>query len=441
MSPARRLAAARVPRYTSYPTAADFTAAVGPVDAARWLNAIPAGETVSAYLHVPYCREICHYCGCHAKAVRRDEVVDAFRLSLQAEIALVARHLGGPARLGRISWGGGTPSVLGLDGLAAVLGELARHFEIEPDGEHAIELDPRAVDPGFAVGLAGLGVTRASLGVQDLDPRVQKAIGRIQPPAQVERAAEALRAAGISRLNFDLVYGLPHQSEVSLGETLAMVLAMAPSRVAFYGYAHLPARRANQRLIDGAALPGGEERLRQAEFIARSLEAAGFERVGIDHFARADDPLAEAARENRLHRNFQGYTDDPHPLLLGFGPSSISRLPGGFAQNESDVGRWRTSIAAGALATRRGHAEGGDDRERAGIIERLMCAFTVDLGETAGRFGDELALLRPLAAEGLVVLERGRVTMTPAGRPFVRLVAAVFDRFRTEGETAFSGSV
>ncbi|GGE03475.1 oxygen-independent coproporphyrinogen III oxidase [Aureimonas endophytica] len=441
MTLARHLAAARVPRYTSYPTAADFTSAVGPEQAARWLGDVASDEPVSAYIHIPYCRDICHYCGCHAKAARRESVIDAFRSTLLAEIALAARHLRDRVAIGRINWGGGTPSILGLDGLASVLSELRDNFDLGALAEHAIELDPRLVDPGFALGLAALGVTRASLGVQDLDPVVQEAIGRFQPQRQVQRAVDVLRAAGIGRLNFDLVYGLPHQTEASLQRTLESVLAMAPDRIAFYGYAHLPSRRANQRLIDESALPGPEARLAQASTIARSLEKAGFERIGIDHFARPDDPLAVAVRQGRLRRNFQGYTDDPNDVLIGFGPSAISKLPGGFAQNASDIGHWRAEVTAGRLATRRGHGFSGDDRNRARVIERLMCTFSTELEETHHRFADELALLRPFAREGLIELEGGHLKLTENGRPFVRLVAAVFDRFRTEAEQAFSEAV
>lgn len=337
--------------------------------------------------------------------------------------------------------GGGTPSILGLGGLASILSRLRESFDMSLLAEHAIELDPRTVDPGFAVGLAALGVTRASLGVQDLDPAVQEAIGRFQPQTQVRRAFDALHAAGISRLNFDLVYGLPHQSEARLRCTLGAVVDLAPSRIAFYGYAHLPARRANQRLIDEITLPGPQIRLDQAALIGDTLETAGFERIGIDHFARPGDPLAVAARQGRLHRNFQGYTDDPNDVLIGFGPSAISKLPGGFAQNASDIGHWRADVTASKLATRRGHSFTGDDRNRARLIESLMCTFSTELEEADHRLADELALLRPFANEGLVELGRGQLKLTESGRPFVRLIAALFDRFRTEAEQTFSEAV
>lgn len=437
----QRLGALTVPRYTSYPTAADFSAEIGPTEAARWLADADAAEPVSIYLHVPYCRELCHYCGCHAKAARRADVVQRYRETLEAEIALVASRLPGRLPVSRISWGGGTPSILGLSGLGSVLHVLSRHFDLRPGHEHAMELDPRRIDQGFADGLAALGLNRASLGVQDLDRQVQQAIGRVQPAETVRGAVAILRRAGIARLNFDLVYGLPRQSVESLRRTCHEVIGLAPDRIACYGYAHLPTRRANQRLIDETLLPGADERLRQQDAVAAAFTEVGYQSIGIDHFALFCDPLAVAARSRRLHRNFQGYTDDGSQTLIGFGASSISRLSGGFAQNESAIEAWRARIEAGKLATRRGHAFRQDDRERAAIIERLMCDFRVDLGRQARLYADELALLRPLVGQGLVEMRHDTVTLTPKGRPFVRLVSAVFDRFRTEGERGFSSAV
>ncbi len=436
-----QLASLTVPRYTSYPTAADFSSAIGPAETAAWLAASDAGQPVSIYLHVPYCREICHYCGCHAKAALRDDVVAAYRLGLEAEIALTARHLPARLRIARIAWGGGTPSILGIAGVASVLRVLERHFDFETGFEHAMELDPRRVDQALVDGLAVLGVNRASLGVQDLDPEVQQAIGRVQPAETVRAAVAMLRRAGIAKLNFDLVYGLPRQSVDSLKRTCREVILLGPDRVACYGYAHLPARRANQRLIDAALLPGAPERVRQQEAVAASFLAHGYQSIGIDHFALFCDPLAAAARAHRLYRNFQGYTDDAQEVLIGFGASSISRLAGGFAQNESGIEAYKARVLAGELPTRRGHAFEGDDRERARIIERLMCDFRVDLGRRARHYADELALLRPLALQGLVDMRHDVIALTEKGRPFVRLVSAVFDRFRSEGERSFSSAV
>jgi oxygen-independent coproporphyrinogen-3 oxidase len=436
-----RLAEMPVPRYTSYPTAADFSEAVGPKEHAAWLGQLDPAEPVSVYLHVPYCRQLCHYCGCHAKAVRKAGPVDEYRHALEGEIALVAAHLPARLKIGRIAWGGGTPSILGEAGLSSVLGVLRQHFDLEEDYEHSIELDPRMLGHDLCEALGRLGINRASLGVQDLDTVVQQAIGREQPEEKVAVAVRDLRDAGISRINFDLIYGLPNQTQESLLTTCRSVLDLDPDRIAFYGYAHLPSRRANQRLIDSASLPGPIERLQQASAIASFFIREGYQAIGIDHFAKPSDPLAAAAREGRLHRNFQGYTDDDRPTLLGFGCSSISRLPGGYTQSESGIEAYKRLIAEGSLPTRRGHAFVEDDRERADIIERLMCDFSVDLGQNTVVYADELALLRPFALSGLLTVQSNRISMTAKGKPYVRTVSAIFDRFRSQGQNLFSPSV
>lgn len=438
----RRLAAIAVPRYTSYPTAADFVA-VAPEDHLRWLRRLDTEESVSLYLHVPYCRQLCHYCGCHTKLVRRDEVITGYREALEQEIALVARHLPGRLRVARIAWGGGTPSILGGEGLGSVLACLHRHFDPQPDMEHAIELDPRHVDADLAAQLAALGVNRVSLGVQDLDPEVQKAIGRIQPEETVRAAVVALRGAGLDRINFDLIYGLPRQTTETLRRSCEAVIALDPARIACYGYAHLPGRRANQKLIDASILPDSGQRFEQARLIADLMVMGGYVPIGIDHFARSEDPLAAAARAGRLHRNFQGYTDDDRPILIGFGASAVSRLADGYAQNVADVPDYVRRVRAGRLATQRGCPLDADAQQRATIIEHLMCNFRVDLDSVAPHagFADELALLRPYVAAGLLTLSGRRLAMTAAGRPFVRLVASVFDAFRQGGGGGFSLAV
>ncbi|WP_210485328.1 oxygen-independent coproporphyrinogen III oxidase [Microvirga antarctica] len=440
---ALRYASVQVPRYTSYPTAAEFTDAVTTVDHARWLRHLDGDESVSVYLHVPYCRDLCFYCGCHAKVARRADVIAAYRETLEAEIALVAAQVTSPLRIAHLHWGGGTPSILGADGLASVLAALSRGFLFEDGFEHAIELDPRQVDAALAARLVAMGVNRVSLGVQDLDPRVQEAIGRIQPVGVVEAAISHLRKAGIEKLNVDLIFGLPHQTSATLRETCAVVGALAPDRIACYGYAHLPQRKANQRLIDDATLPGAAERFEQAETVARAFAAQGYVPIGIDHFAKPDDPLALAASHGRLHRNFQGYTDDDSTILLGFGASSISRFPDGYVQNLADVGAYRRRIEEGRLGSARGCRLSDVDRARARIIEALMCNFAVDLNEMGADddFADELALLRPLAADGLLTIDHNVVRMTASGRPVVRVAASVFDGYRPDGTAGFSRAV
>ena len=439
----RRYAGKNVPRYTSYPTAADFSPAVGVSDHKAWLAQLDRRESVSVYLHVPYCREICLYCGCNTKMAVRDEVISRYRLALESEIDLVAGLLTEVPDVARLHWGGGTPSILGLDGLRSVLAVLGRRFPLERAVEHAIELDPRYVSAGFADGLAALGINRASLGVQDVNPLVQAAIGRIQPLSVIESAVGRLRAAGIKNLNFDLIYGLPLQTLESVRETCALVCAMEPDRIACFGYAHLPSLRANQRRIDEASLPSLDERIDQSELIAEELVRYGYVRVGIDHFARPADSLVSAAASGKLHRNFQGYTDDDRPVLLGLGASSISNFAEGFAQNISDVPKYVNAIEAGNLASIRGCHLDADDRRRGRLIERLMCDFCVDLASVApgADFSKELSILAPMAGDGLLEIEGTKLTVTEAGRPVVRIVAAAFDSYRRPETAQFSKAV
>jgi len=425
----RRYARLQVPRYTSYPTAAEFTPAVGSADQLRWLQGLDTTEAISVYLHVPYCRELCHYCGCNTKKALRDVVVGAYRVALEREIALVSDSLSGPVRIARLHWGGGTPSILGADGLASVMQVLRNHFVFEDGYEHAIELDPRYVTSLLAESLKELGVNRVSLGVQDVNPLVQAAIGRWQPMQVVEAAVLRLGAAGIGNLNFDLIYGLPLQTVASLRKTCEIVAMLSPDRIACYGYAHMPRLKANQRLIDEKTLPGVEERIDQADAIAEEFQRYGFLKIGIDHFARPDDALARAAMTGRLHRNFQGYTDDARETLIGFGASSISRFPDGYVQNVSDAPGYVRTISSGQLAPLRGCRLDGAEKQRARTIESLMCAFQADLDVAAPdmKFTEELSLLQPLARDGLVRIEGRVVTATEVGRRVVRVIAAVFD--------------
>lgn len=439
----RRYARLQVPRYTSYPTAAEFTTAVTAADRRLWLGGIDVREAVSLYLHVPYCRELCLYCGCNTKKALRDDVIAAYREALEREIALVADVVPAPLHVARLHWGGGTPSILGTDGLASVMKVLRERFVFEAGYEHAIELDPRYVTPALAEGLGKLGVNRASLGVQDVNPLVQAAIGRWQPMQQVEAAVGRLRDAGIQNLNFDLIYGLPLQTVASLQKTCDIVAAMLPDRIACYGYAHVPRMKANQRRIDESTLPGIEERIDQAGIIAEEFLHRGYRKIGIDHFARPSDTLARAAMAGQLHRNFQGYTDDARETLIGLGASSISRFRDGYVQNLSDVPSYVRAIAAGRLAPARGCRLDEAERQRARTIESLMCQFEVDLDATAPDmpFDEEFELLQPLVGDGLARIDGRVVTATEAGRSVIRVIAAVFDPHTRADSARFSKAV
>jgi oxygen-independent coproporphyrinogen III oxidase len=448
MPNALALAEQTVPRYTSYPTAPHFSAAVGAETYAAWLAALPAAATLSLYLHVPYCVELCLYCGCHTKMVRRREPLEAYAERLGGEIALLARQLGG-RRVRQIHWGGGTPSILGPAILKDLATRLGDSFDLTQIGEHAIELDPRRIDRALAQALAEIGVNRVSLGVQDFTPRVQEAIGRVQPFETVRRAVDLLSEVGIANLNFDLMYGLPTQSADDVLRSAALAHSLEPRRIALFGYAHVPWFKPHQRLIDAAALPGAGERLAQAETARKTLLTLGYQAIGLDHFALPDDELAVAARTGRLHRNFQGYTSDDADALIGLGASAIGRLPQGFVQNTPAIRTYSAAIDAGRYATAKGLALSEEDRLRGRIIERILCDLEVDLeafanaasGSCLAGFEPELAALEPLENQGLVEREERRIRVTERGRPFVRLVAAAFDAYLREGKARHSVAV
>lgn len=425
-----------VPRYTSYPTAPHFCAVEGDRDWRDWLGALPEGRRFALYVHVPYCRQMCWYCGCHTQVTKSGETLQHFIDLLTREIDLVAQYLPPGAQLGSLHFGGGTPGILGAEGLKRIADPLFRRFVPQRDAEIAIELDPRHVDTALVGGLAAIGVNRVSLGVQSLDPQVQAAINRVQPFAHLERTTELLRDAGIEALNLDLLYGLPHQTVLNVVETVEQCLALTPDRLALFGYAHVPWMKAHQARIDQGVLPDTQARLEQETAAASQLVAAGFRRIGLDHFARAKDPLAVRAAAGTLHRNFQGYTTEVGDVLLGFGPSAISTLPQGYAQNIPSVASWRQTVQASRLPVARMRALSAEDRLRGAVIEQLMCNMRVDLAAAAAAggmapevFADALGRLDLLQRHGLVAIDGWTVTVTEPGRPLLRQVCAAFDAY------------
>jgi oxygen-independent coproporphyrinogen-3 oxidase len=422
----------RAPRYTSYPTAVQFTPDVGPETYGRWLGELPLDRPVSLYAHIPFCGRLCWFCGCNTRVVHGRESIDDYVAILLDEIAMVQDRLPGRLKVSNIHLGGGTPNMLSPDNLAALFGALRRVFDIEPDAEIAAELDPAQLTDEWVRAAVSQGLNRASLGVQDLSPAVQKAVNRHEPFSVVERAAGLLRDAGVEAINLDLMYGLPKQRTEDVLETLRQVLTLDPQRIALFGYAHVPWMKAHQKLIHDEDLPLAPERLEQSEAAGAHLIAEGYVAIGMDHFARPDDPLAAGS----VHRNFQGYTTDAAQSLIGFGASAIGRLPQGFVQNQSAELAWRRAIEGGGFATARGVALTADDRFRSEIIERLMCDLSVDLDAVAARHGRSRAELKPAierlaegVADGVVAVEGGRVSVTELGRPFVRTVCAVFDAY------------
>ena len=425
-----------VPRYTSYPTAPHFSKAVGPEEYASWLSALDPNAPVSLYLHVPFCRELCWYCGCNMKLAKRDAPVADYAKTLNKEINLLSAHLPSRMKISHLHWGGGTPTALVPDDLERAMVAVREAFRVTEDAELAIESDPRTLTAKMIERIGKLGFTRASFGVQEFDPTVQKAINRIQPPDMVQQSVDGLRAAGVSGINFDLIYGLPHQTVETLLETIRICVDMKPDRIALFGYAHVPWMAKKQRLIDEAALPGPEERLLQSQAAAEALTEAGYVAIGLDHFALHSDSMAQAANAGTLRRNFQGYTTDQAETMLGVGATSIGRTPSGYLQNLSETGAWARSVEAGELPVGKGVAFKQDDALRGQVIERLMCCGEVDLEDAASRCGASAHWhhqfepdLLALECDGLITRGGGRISVTEKGAPVVRVVASVFDAY------------
>ncbi len=434
----------RIPRYTSYPTAVQFGAAVDGPSYERWLSALPAEAPVSIYLHVPFCAELCLYCGCHTTVARRYGPIAAYVELLEREIALVGRRVAKPP-VTQIHWGGGTPTMLLPQHLMRVMAALRANFTITAATEIAIEIDPRSLTREHILAMAEVGVTRASLGVQDFEPRVQRTIRRLQSFEQTARAAEGLRDAGVASINLDLMYGLPHQTVATIATTTERALALGPDRIALFGYAHVPWMKRHQKLIPEDALPDSSARFAQSRTAAEVFVGAAYRQIGLDHFARNDDLLARRQREGRLRRNFQGYTTDEAPNLIGFGTSAIGSLPDGYVQNAPNMVAYRDAITAGRPATVRGRLLTPEDRLRASIIERLMCDLQVDVAEickahntSPDRLARELFQLDELVNDGIVERSGTKINVPEQGRAFVRAVCAIFDAYLSEDETRFS---
>ena len=431
---ARGLFDTRLPRYTSYPPAPAFSGRIGAAFQQEALQGLDPAQPISLYLHIPFCERLCWFCACRTQGVRSTAPILSYLETLEAELALVARHLPGRLSLRQMHWGGGTPTILPPDMIARLGAAIDAVFDRDADTEFSVEIDPTLVDADKIAALRAAGMTRASIGVQDFAPEVQACIGRLQSFEQTRQAVDLLRDAGVASLNVDLVYGLPFQSRNGFGQTLDQVCALAPDRIALFGYAHVPHMAKRQKLIPEAALPDDRARFALFDAATDRLVADGMVPVGIDHFARPQDSMARAARDGRLRRNFQGYTVDGCETLLGLGASSISRFAGGYVQNESQTGPYAKAVRAGRLPGARGHALSADDRLRGRIIEMLMCDFAIDLSELGLSDLDHARLAPAFAAlhrdcEGMVDVSPERLTLMPEARPLVRKIAHAFDTY------------
>jgi oxygen-independent coproporphyrinogen-3 oxidase len=433
------LLARPVPRYTSYPTAVEFTDAVGEPALAGLLGAVGADEPVSLYVHIPFCREICWYCGCNTGRANRTQRLGAYLDALYAEIRTIAGDLGGRGRVDRIAFGGGSPNALSPLAFARLVDTLLVAFGSRKP-LLSVEIDPRSFERGWALTLGAVGATRVSLGVQSFDPAIQAAIGRIQPSAMIVDTVKQLRDNGVSSLNFDLMYGLPGQDRTSLLATLEEAVVMRPERVALFGYAHVPDMLPRQKRIDGTRLPDQQERFAMAAIGHDYLLAAGYEPVGFDHFALPSDPMAEAAQTGLLRRNFQGFTDDEANVLIGIGASAISQSPSAIIQNEKNSGRYRMRAMAGRLTAERGVLRTADDQRRGRVIEQLLCGGAPDISDflVDEVLGNQLAVF---AGRGLAQLEQGLLSVTGNGLPYARTIAALFDGNRATSQKRFSSAI
>lgn len=423
-----------LPRYTSYPTALSFREARDSAEVREQLRAIRPDQPISAYVHVPFCRRLCWYCGCHTTVVHSYDRVDAFRQVLVREIDLWAEAVGAHAGLAHLHFGGGSPNALSPEHFIALNRQIADRFRLRPGAEVAAELDPGMLTPEFIDACGEAGVTRVSLGVQTFDPAVQARVNRVQPFAQVEAAVNRIRSVGITGLNFDLMYGLPGQTPASVAESVREALTLSPDRVAVFGYAHVPWMKKHQVMIQDVELADIDGRWEQAEAADAAMLEAGYERIGLDHYARPGDPLALAAREGRLRRNFQGYTDDPAPVLVPIGPSSIGRFGPMFLQNTVATDAWSAAVDAERLPIARGLEVDAGDELRAAVIERLMCDLSVDVAAVcrAQGFPEEAldAAISEVAAlqdAGLSRVDGRTVSVPQDAYRLMRAVAACFD--------------
>ncbi|NOD94219.1 oxygen-independent coproporphyrinogen III oxidase [Ruegeria sp. HKCCD4884] len=424
---------AKVPRYTSYPTAPHFSNDVGADMFGDWISGIKPGSAISLYIHVPFCRRLCWFCACRTQGTQTDNPVIAYVDVLKAELDLLAARLPEGVVLSRLHWGGGTPTLLN----AQLMRELAQHIlgivPMGSDAEFSVEIDPNEIDEARLDALADAGMNRASIGVQDFDDEIQKTIGRIQSYDTTRDAIDMIRERGITSLNADILYGLPHQTKARMTESVQKLLSLSPDRVALYGYAHVPWMAKRQQMIPSDALPTPEQRLELFDTARRLFLWDNYAEIGIDHFATQDDGLTHALRAGRLKRNFQGYTDDQADVLIGVGASSISRFPQGYAQNASATSVHTKAIRDGQFSTARGHLFKGQDILRARLIEALMCDFQINSAEILRDHDISASALTEMYHsanadfDGLLRITDDGLFIPPEARALTRMIARSFD--------------
>ncbi len=430
----------RAPRYTSYPTADRFSENFDAADYARHLSARSpsTGGPLSIYMHIPFCESLCYYCACNKSITQRYEKAIPYVQHLISEMQLVDQFLGGDRSLSQIHWGGGTPTYLRPAEITALMRGLRQYVDVQDDGEYSIEIDPRTADDEKISVLAAEGFNRMSLGVQDFDPDVQRAVNRVQSIELTQHVLESARAAGFQSTNFDLIYGLPLQSVERYSRTIDAVIQMRPERIALYNYAHLPERFKAQRRINDEDMPAAAEKLAIFEMTSEKLDSSGYEYIGMDHFALPNDELAVAHRNGKLHRNFQGYSTKPECDLVALGASAISRVGSSYSQNHRGINDYSDQVVQSKLPTLRGIELNSDDILRRAVIMAIMCQGHISKTAIEATyniqfdryFENELLAIRPLEELGFVQLESDAVQVTATGRrKALRVTAAIFDRY------------
>lgn len=437
-----------VPRYTSYPTAPHFHEGIDDGVYRGWLGTLTHRNRLSLYLHIPYCDRLCWFCACHTKHTLKYEPIAIYLEALKQEIAAVGALVSPDAVVGAVHFGGGSPTMLDPEDMQDLMDCLRRHFTFGLAPEISVEMDPNDLDDSRYDALAAIGMSRASLGVQDFDDKVQKTINRIQSFEQTKSVVDAVRARGVRSVNCDILYGLPFQTCETLKTTVDQIISLDPDRIALFGYAHVPWMKKHQSLIPEHALPDIAERYRQMAMAGEMLQRAGYSQIGLDHFAKPSDTLCKAAEAGALRRNFQGYTTDTADALIGLGASSIGRLPQGYVQNMVATAEYQRMVGKGGLAAVKGIELSPDDHLRSHVIERLMCDFSVDLSDLQRRFGKVSQAVRDEAKQfaagdrdGIVRLDAGIFAVTEAGKPFVRNIAAIFDSYLGNGRGRHSVAV
>ncbi len=426
---------AKVPRYTSYPTAPQFGGGVDSDRFARWIGEISPASEISLYVHIPFCRRLCWFCACRTQGTQSETPVRAYLETLKTEFALLGQNLPDGIRLSRLHWGGGTPTLLAPDMITELADTIKEIADFAPGYEFSVEIDPNEIDGPRLDALASAGMNRASIGVQDFDDLIQQTIGRIQSFDVTKQATDEIRVRGVQSLNADILYGLPHQTPARITESVQKLLSLTPDRVALYGYAHVPWMAKRQQLIPSEALPTPQERLNLFETARKLFLWDHYNEIGIDHFATPQDGLSIARKTGILRRNFQGYTDDASEVLIGIGASAISRFPQGYAQNAPATGTHTRAIREGRFSTTRGHVFSPDDLMRSSMIEALMCDFRINGEEIRDRFNINRRKLSALLARvseefpGLLDLTPDGLSIPSEARPLTRMIARSLDAY------------